>query len=504
MNQIVSYNSTDYIWKSLLAEFLGTFVLVLVICLAVSLTPSALGFPKTSGESLAGALTYGLAFMALIYALGSYSGAHLNPAISFGFAVAGRMNWLLMLGYWVAQILGAIAAAGLAMYFVSGVPEANSSLGASIGYLTSANGGAAFLLEAFMTFILVLVVLFVTRNPFMSLMGGLAIGLVLTFEYLAAAPLTGASMNPARSLGPAIFSNQWSSYWIYLLGPLVGALLAALVYKLFATDWSCSDKKGSCGTALTNECGQKIKECKRPVLDKCGNPVKDCDGKVQMETYEYVSPKLTHHQENMAMAMGHWMTAQGLSPNYLEREFKVALQKSPAAAASGALQGAVSGLATGLTSNVGQAAATTVQGAVEGAQMATGTAPGTVSAPQQSSPLMGLSQTAQAPLQGAGTAVQGLGTGAGQSLQGLGQGLGQTVRGNVAGGLGTSLQGLGKGTAQGLQGVAQGAGQTLQGMGQGLMGTGQSLMGSNQGLMGSNQGLMGYNQSYQTPITQNA
>jgi aquaporin Z len=333
-----SLNTTDYIWKALLSEFLGTFILVLIITLALSLNPA--NYPQTANDSLAGALAYGLSFMSLIYAFGTFSGGHFNPAISFGFAVSGRMNWLLMLGYWLAQVLGAIAAAGLTMYFVSGVPGTNGLYGASTGYLTLNNQGAAFLLEAFLTFILVLIMLLVTRNPFLALIGGVAIGLVLTFEFLAAGPLTGASTNPARSLGPAIFApGQWGTYWIYVFGPLLGALVAGLVYKLFANDWSCCVKKDDCGKVLKDECGNPLKECKRPVLDKCGKPIKDCHGKVQTETYSYREPKLTHHQENIVTSIGHNLSAQGLSPQYLEREFKVAAQKEAMAAGGGQQMG---------------------------------------------------------------------------------------------------------------------------------------------------------------------
>jgi aquaporin Z len=319
-------NDTSYVWKSLLSEFIGTFVLVLIVCLAVGLNTSI--YPQSANDSLAGALAYGLTFMTLIYIMGSYSGAHLNPAISFGFAVSGRMHWGLLLGYWIAQFLGAIAAAGLVAYFLSGVPQANNLFGASTGYLTQNNQAAAFLLEMFLTFILVLVVLFVTRNPFLSLIGGLAIGLVLTFEYLAAAPLTGASMNPARSLGPAIFtSGQWGSYWIYIVGPLTGALIAALVFKLFTVEWGGTVKKDSCGKVITDSCGNPIKEYKRKVLDKCGKPVKDECGQVKMESYAYHEPKLSHHQETLPMAVGKWMTERGLNPQYLAREFKVAVKQ---------------------------------------------------------------------------------------------------------------------------------------------------------------------------------
>lgn len=306
------------IWKALLAEFLGTFTLVLIGCGAVALTAA-------QGGSLVGsAFAFGLVLMTLCYTWGGFSGAHFNPAISFGFAVAGRMPWGLMLAYWIAQFLGGIAAGALVAYFYG---TANGA-GASIGSLTYTDQWKAFLVEAFLTFFLVMTVLVVTRNPFLAIASGLAIGLVLTFDMLAGAPLTGGSMNPARSLGPAIFSNNLSSYWIYIIGPLVGALVAALVYRLFTTDFSCCTKVDECGNPITDECGNCIKECQRPVLDNCGKPVVDCDGCPVMETYTTHERKLGFKQENFLTAIGQWMSSHGFNPQYIKHEFDHAVAKA--------------------------------------------------------------------------------------------------------------------------------------------------------------------------------
>lgn len=300
--------------KALCAEFLGTFTLVLIGAMAVA-----------NGESLVGsAFAFGLVLMSLYYAWGSFSGAHFNPAVSFGFAVAGRMPWGLMLGYFLAQFLGGLAAAGLVLYFYG---SANNA-GASIGSLTNTDGWKAFLVEAFLTFFLVMAYLLVTRNPMLAIASGLAIGLVLTFDMLAGAPLTGASMNPARSLGPAIFSNNMGSYWIYIIGPLVGALVAALVYKLFTTDFSCCDRVDECGNPITDECGNRLKECQRPVIDNCGRPVVDCDGCPVMETYTKHERKLGFMQENFMTAIGQWMSSHGFNPMYIKQEFDRAVQKA--------------------------------------------------------------------------------------------------------------------------------------------------------------------------------
>lgn len=309
-------NMTDYVWKALASEFLSTFTLVFIGTSAVALT-----FAQ-GGSLLGSALAFGLALMTIIYVWGSYSGAHANPAVSFGFAVAGQMNWGLMLGYWVAQLLGGIAAAALVAYFFGTA----SGAGASVGSLTDTDVWRAILLEAFLTFFLVIAYLFIYRNPFLALVSGIAIGLVLTFAMLAGGPLTGASMNPARSFGPAIFGNTLGSVWIYIVGPLLGALVAALVYKLFTVNFACCDKVDECGNKILDECGRPLKECKRPLVDNCGNTVKDCHGNVQYDTYVKHERKLTHMQETPLLAAGEWMSAHGFDPRYIRQEVGYAVE----------------------------------------------------------------------------------------------------------------------------------------------------------------------------------
>lgn len=307
----------DYVWKALLTEFVGTFTLVFAVGSAVALTAAQ------GGSLIGSAFAYGLAMMALIYAWGSYSGTHLNPAVSFGFAVSGRMNWGLMIGYWIAQLLGGIAAGALIAYFFG---TANGA-GASIGSLTNTDAWKAILLEAFLTFFLVTTFLLVTKNPMLAVAGGLAVGLVLTFDMLAGAPLTGASMNPARSLGPAIFSNNMGTYWIYIVGPLLGALVAGLVYRLYTADFSCSVKRDECGKAITDDCGNPIMECKRPVVDECGKPVLDC-GKPVMTTYVKRDHPLTHHQATPLSALGDWMSDRGINPQFAKQELSEAVEQA--------------------------------------------------------------------------------------------------------------------------------------------------------------------------------
>ncbi len=307
---------TDYVWKALLTEFLGTFTLVFVGAGAVALTAAQ------GGSLIGSAFAFGLVLMTLFYAWGSFSGAHFNPAVSFGFALSGRMHWGLMLGYWIAQLVGGIAAGALIAYLFG----TENGAGASIGSLTNTDAWKAVLLEAILTFFLVITILLVTRNPMLAIASGLAIGLVLTFDMLVGAPLTGASMNPARSLGPAIFSNNMGTYWIYVVGPLVGALLAALVYRLFTTDFTCCDKVDECGNVMRDECGRPLKECRRPIYDNCGNHVTDCNGK-QYETYTKHERKLTHMQETPLLYIGEWMSSHGFDPRYVKQELDKATEK---------------------------------------------------------------------------------------------------------------------------------------------------------------------------------
>lgn len=225
-------DSANRIWKALLAEFIGTATLVFVGAGAVA---------AVAGEgSLVPALAFGFVLVALVYTWGVFSGAHLNPAVSFAFALSGRMNWLMMIGYWIVQILGALLAGALIFYFFGNKHGA----GASVGTLTNTDAWRAIFLEAILTFLLVVTILFVTRNPGQALISGLAIGFVLAADMLVGFSLTGASMNPARSFGPAVFSNNLGTWWIYIVGPLLGALVAAIVYRLFVGDWwvTCEPK----------------------------------------------------------------------------------------------------------------------------------------------------------------------------------------------------------------------------------------------------------------------
>ena len=228
--------------RKLVAEAVGTAILVFF---AVGVATLSFGFAFAGESKSAGVVATGLAFglvlVALAYALGPISGAHVNPAVTIGFLLAGRISLVDAAGYWVAQIVGAIAGAALLRGLFAAVP----------GYSTKTQGlgtngwgdnswvhlsvGGAFLAEVVLTFLFVLVVLTVTRRAATPGMAGLALGLALTTVHLIGIPLTGTSVNPARSLGPALFvgGSALSQLWLFIVAPLIGGALAALASRYF-------------------------------------------------------------------------------------------------------------------------------------------------------------------------------------------------------------------------------------------------------------------------------
>jgi MIP family channel proteins len=203
------------------AEFVGTFGIVFA---PVAL--SATGH-FTGGDAglMAAAWVSGLAVLAMIYALGHISAAHFNPAVTLGFAVGGRFPWRYVVGYWAAQFGGAVTAAALAALV----------FGAGHGaHIPTVVAGRAIGLESTLTFLLMLVIIAVaTDKRANGAVPGLAIGMTVVFDVLIGGPVTGGSMNPARSLGPALFAGgaALTHLWIYLVGPALGAVVAARLYE---------------------------------------------------------------------------------------------------------------------------------------------------------------------------------------------------------------------------------------------------------------------------------
>ena len=231
------------------AELFGTFVLVFGGC-----GTALFGHVGFVGVAIA----FGLTVVAMAYGIGHISGAHLNPAVSFGVFVNGRMSFKEMLVYWVAQFIGGIIAGALLLIiwnaigggdtgvfaangFGDAFQKATESIdpvtGKSVTNYANITMGGAFLVEALLTFVFLMVILGVTDDRHANgKFGGLAIGLTLVLIHLISIPLTNTSVNPARSLGVALFSKcgEWSAMgqvWLFIVAPLVGACLAGLVYK---------------------------------------------------------------------------------------------------------------------------------------------------------------------------------------------------------------------------------------------------------------------------------
>lgn len=218
--------------KQYIAELIGTFTLVFCGCGAIVTNEFSNGTVTHSGI----ALTFGLVVMALIYAFGETSGAHFNPAVTIAFTYAKKFPIKEVPKYILAQCIGAILAA---LMLVVLFPE-NELLGTT---LPKIEVWRVFLFEVILTFFLMLVIINVsTGSKETGIMAGIAIGGVVWFEAQFAGPITGASMNPARSIGPALISGHIEHLWLYILAPIIGALLAVLSCKLVKDDDCCNDK----------------------------------------------------------------------------------------------------------------------------------------------------------------------------------------------------------------------------------------------------------------------
>lgn len=210
--------------KKLTAEFIGTFALVFCGTGAIIIDQQSNGAVTHVGI----AITFGFIVMSMIYALGDISGAHLNPAVSISFTVAGRFPLKSLLPYIISQLAGAFAASTILKLLF----PANELLGAT---LPAGSAMQSFVLECILTFFLMLVIINVaTGSKEQGMFAGLAIGSVVLLEAMFAGPICGASMNPARSLAPAIISGHTEDVWIYLTAPVLGAVAAIPVWKYLA------------------------------------------------------------------------------------------------------------------------------------------------------------------------------------------------------------------------------------------------------------------------------
>ncbi len=226
----------------LAAEFLGTFWLVLGGCGSAVL---AAAFPQLGIGFVGVALAFGLTVLTMAYAIGHVSGCHLNPAVSLGLVVGGRFKTADLIPYVVAQVAGAIVAAGVLYLIASGKSGFSLSGGfASNGYGEHSPGGysltAALVCEFVMTFVFLVVILGATDQRAPSGFAPIAIGLCLTLIHLISIPVTNTSVNPARSTGPAIFVGGWAlaQLWLFWIAPLAGAACAGLAYRAISGERS--------------------------------------------------------------------------------------------------------------------------------------------------------------------------------------------------------------------------------------------------------------------------
>lgn len=208
--------------KKFIAEFLGTYALVFAGTGAIVINQQFSGVITHMGI----AATFGLVVMSLIYAFGEISGAHFNPAVSIAFTVAGRFPLKQLGPYIFSQMAGAVAAS----FTLKAMFPANEMLGAT---MPSGTEMQSFIMEAILTFFLMLVILNVASgSKEQGMFAGLAIGSVVGLEALFAGPVCGASMNPIRSLAPAVASGHSEHLWLYILAPTMGAVLSVPVFKL--------------------------------------------------------------------------------------------------------------------------------------------------------------------------------------------------------------------------------------------------------------------------------
>lgn len=226
--------------KKLVAEFLGTAWLVLGGCGSAVIAAS---FPDLGIGFVGVALAFGLTVLTMVYAIGHISGCHLNPAVSVGLWIGGRFDKKELVPYIVAQVLGGIAGAGILYLIVSGQSGFEVGGFAANGFGDHSPGGysmtAALITEVVMTFMFLIIILGATHSKAPAGLAGIAIGLGLTLIHLISIPVTNTSVNPARSTSQALFADGgWAmgQLWLFWVAPIVGAILAGLVYKYLAPE----------------------------------------------------------------------------------------------------------------------------------------------------------------------------------------------------------------------------------------------------------------------------
>jgi len=217
--------------KRFISEIIGTFALVFCGTGAMVINDFTGGTVTHVGV----AITFGLIVMGMIYAFGDISGAHMNPAVTIGFAYAKKFPWKEVPAYVLAQLIGAFLASGILLYLF---PE-SQTLGATVPGLSALK---VFIFEIILSFFLMVVIINVsTGSKEIGVVAGIAIGSVVLLEAMFAGPITGASMNPARSIAPAVVSGNIAGLWIYILAPIIGCVLAVVSCKLVKDEQCCDE-----------------------------------------------------------------------------------------------------------------------------------------------------------------------------------------------------------------------------------------------------------------------
>lgn len=219
--------------KKYLAELVGTMTLVLMGCGSAVFAGDAAGSVGAGVGTLGVAFAFGLAIVAMAYSIGKVSGCHINPAVTLGLLISKRISGKDAAMYMVFQVVGAIIGSAILYALVSTGTHAGPTMTGSNGFAEGAMA-QAFIAETVFTFIFVLVILGVTSKGALNNFAGLAIGLTLVLIHIVCIPITGTSVNPARSIGPALFegAHALSQLWLFIVAPFLGAIIAAVVWKV--------------------------------------------------------------------------------------------------------------------------------------------------------------------------------------------------------------------------------------------------------------------------------
>lgn len=221
--------SSPAVWRSAVAEFIATLLFIFLGAGTVVVTGGLMKDGLTSARLVAIALAHGLAIALLVAATAKVSGGHINPAVTFGALITGKISLAKAITYVVAQLVGAVVGAWFLAAIIPTGAQGNLGAHGLGGGITPAGGLVA---EIVLTFALVFVVFATAMDPKgLGHLAPLAIGFTVLVDHLVGVPVTGAGMNPARSFGPALVAGAWDSHWIYWVGPLIGGGLAAVVYE---------------------------------------------------------------------------------------------------------------------------------------------------------------------------------------------------------------------------------------------------------------------------------